>query len=75
MLRNVLARQLPIDAGLLAGVLEAAGIEGDRRPQALTVDEWIGLLAALRSAGFRWPGEREGRRGAEQPGGGAADGP
>ena len=59
MLKNVLARQLPIDAGRLAAVLDTTRIDGVRRPQSLSVGEWIGLLHALREAGFRWPDERE----------------
>lgn len=57
MLRNVLARQLragPDGAtGPLVGqarvdtALEAAGITGDRRPQTLSVDDWVRLLEAL----------------------------
>ena len=57
MLRNVLARQLragPDGAtGPLVGqarvdaALEAAGIAGDRRPQTLSVEDW---LAAPRGA-------------------------
>ena len=57
MLRNVLARQLragPDGAtGPLVGqlrvdaALQASGIEGDRRPQTLSVDDWVRLLEAL----------------------------
>jgi 16S rRNA (adenine1518-N6/adenine1519-N6)-dimethyltransferase len=57
MLRNVLARQLRsgIDGatGPLVGqarvdaALAAAGIAGDRRPQTLSVDDWVRLLEAL----------------------------
>jgi 16S rRNA (adenine1518-N6/adenine1519-N6)-dimethyltransferase len=57
MLRNVLARQLragPDGAtGPLVGqqrvdaALAAVGIQGDRRPQTLAVDDWIRLLEAL----------------------------
>ena len=57
MLRNVLARQLragPDGAtGPLVGqarvdaALAAVGIAGDRRPQTLSVADWIGLLEAL----------------------------
>jgi 16S rRNA (adenine1518-N6/adenine1519-N6)-dimethyltransferase len=58
MLRNVLARQLRVGedraTGPLVGqarvdaALEAAGIAGDRRPQTLSVEDWLRLLAALR---------------------------
>ncbi len=47
MLRNVLVRQLPIRAPVLEAVLDACGIAGDRRPQTLSVGEWLALLAAL----------------------------
>jgi 16S rRNA A1518/A1519 N6-dimethyltransferase RsmA/KsgA/DIM1 with predicted DNA glycosylase/AP lyase activity len=57
MLRNVLARQLrsgPDGAtGPLVGqvrvdaALAAVGITGDRRPQTLSVEDWLRLLDAL----------------------------
>lgn len=57
MLRNVLARQLHrgLDgaSGPLVGqagvdaALAAAGIAGDRRPQTLSVDDWLRLLEAF----------------------------
>jgi 16S rRNA (adenine1518-N6/adenine1519-N6)-dimethyltransferase len=57
MLRNVLARQLRAGpdraTGALVGqarvdaALETAGIAGDRRPQTLSVDDWLRLLEAL----------------------------
>jgi 16S rRNA (adenine1518-N6/adenine1519-N6)-dimethyltransferase len=60
MLRNVLARQLragPDGAtGPLLGqervdaALDAAGIAGDRRPQTLSVDDWLRLLDTVRPA-------------------------
>jgi 16S rRNA (adenine1518-N6/adenine1519-N6)-dimethyltransferase len=46
-LRNVLARQLPMEQAALVGVLERAGIDPDRRPQTLSVSEWIALRAEL----------------------------
>jgi 16S rRNA (adenine1518-N6/adenine1519-N6)-dimethyltransferase len=48
MLRNVLARQLPYDAARIEAGLAAAGIADDRRPQTLSVAEWLALLDALR---------------------------
>jgi len=58
MLRNVLARQLRAGSdgatGPLVGqvrvdgALAAAGIAGDRRPQTLSVEDWLRLLEALR---------------------------
>jgi 16S rRNA (adenine1518-N6/adenine1519-N6)-dimethyltransferase len=60
MLRNVLARQLHAGedgaTGPLVGqarvdaALAAVGIAGDRRPQTLSVDDWLRLLAAFRPA-------------------------
>jgi len=57
MLRNVLARQLHAGedgaTGPLVGqarvdaALAAAGIAGDRRPQTLSVEDWLRLLKAL----------------------------
>jgi 16S rRNA (adenine1518-N6/adenine1519-N6)-dimethyltransferase len=57
MLRNVLARQLHRGSdgasGPLVGqagvdaALAAAGIAGDRRPQTLSVDDWLHLLEAF----------------------------
>src|SRR5258706_2130703 len=49
MLRNVLARQLPHlgTGGRLDEALATAGIEGDRRPQTLSVDDWLRLFELL----------------------------
>ncbi len=57
MLRNVLARQLRDGADGATGAqvgqvrvdaaLAAAGIAGDRRPQTLSVDDWLRLLEAF----------------------------
>ncbi len=47
MLHNVLARQLPLEPGVVGRALEAAGIDPDRRPQTLSVAEWIRLHEAL----------------------------
>jgi 16S rRNA (adenine1518-N6/adenine1519-N6)-dimethyltransferase len=47
MLRNVLSRQLPHLGERLDAALAAVGIAGDRRPQTLSVGEWIALLDAL----------------------------
>ncbi len=47
MLHNVLPRQLPVPADAVRAALDAAGIDGERRPQSLDVGEWIGLLGAL----------------------------
>jgi 16S rRNA (adenine1518-N6/adenine1519-N6)-dimethyltransferase len=47
MLHNVLARQLPVDAGRVDAALAEAGIAPDRRPQTLAVGEWLALREAL----------------------------
>ena len=47
MLHNVLARQLPVDAGRVDAALATAGIASDRRPQTLAVGEWLALLEAM----------------------------
>jgi 16S rRNA (adenine1518-N6/adenine1519-N6)-dimethyltransferase len=47
MIHNVLARQLPIDAGRVAAALAAVRIEPNRRPQTLAVGEWLALREAL----------------------------
>ena len=59
MIHNVLARQLPIDAGRVTAALAAARIEPDRRPQTLAVGEWLALREAIGPIG---PDAR-GRRG------------
>ena len=58
MIHNVLARQLPVDAGRVAAALDTAGIAPDRRPQTLAVGEWLVLREALGSIGP----DRRGRR-------------
>jgi 16S rRNA (adenine1518-N6/adenine1519-N6)-dimethyltransferase len=57
MIRNVLGRQLragedgasgpPLGQARVDQALAAAGIAGDRRPQTLSVDDWLRLLDAL----------------------------
>jgi 16S rRNA (adenine1518-N6/adenine1519-N6)-dimethyltransferase len=49
MLHNVLTRQLPFPGDVVTTALAAVGIAGDRRPQTLSVGEWLALLAALPS--------------------------
>jgi 16S rRNA (adenine1518-N6/adenine1519-N6)-dimethyltransferase len=46
-LHNVLARQLPISGTEAARALAAAEIDGGRRPQTLSVDEWLALRIAI----------------------------
>jgi len=48
MIHNVLARQLPgLDRERVDRGLAACGIAADRRPQTLSVEEWLALRAAL----------------------------
>lgn len=48
MLHNVLPRQLPrVGRERFERALAAAGIAADRRPQTLSVDEWLRLAAVL----------------------------
>ena len=46
-LHNVLARQLPFSGAEVTAALHAAGIDGDRRPQTLSVEEWLALRVAI----------------------------
>ena len=59
MIHNVLARQLPVDAGRVAAALATAGIDPDRRPQTLAVGEWLVLREALGPLGSDRRGRRE----------------
>jgi 16S rRNA (adenine1518-N6/adenine1519-N6)-dimethyltransferase len=61
MIHNVLARQLPVDAGRVAAALATAGIAPDRRPQTLAIGEWLALREALGPLGS----DRRGRRASE----------
>jgi 16S rRNA (adenine1518-N6/adenine1519-N6)-dimethyltransferase len=47
MVHNVLSRQLPVDGTRVQAALEAAGIAPDRRPQTLSVEDWLALFRAL----------------------------
>ena len=47
MLHNVLVRQLRIEPARIGAALTAAGIDPDRRPQTVSVEEWLTLRAAL----------------------------
>ena len=62
MLHNVLARQLPVDAGRVDAALETAGIAPDRRPQTLAVGEWLALAEALGPIGPDQRGRRAERQ-------------
>jgi 16S rRNA (adenine1518-N6/adenine1519-N6)-dimethyltransferase len=46
-LHNVLARQLTLSGSEVTAALDAAGIDGDRRPQTLSVEEWLALRIAI----------------------------
>jgi 16S rRNA (adenine1518-N6/adenine1519-N6)-dimethyltransferase len=61
MLHNVLARQLPMEVTRLRAALDATGIDPDRRPQTVSVDEWLALLAVLGPL----PPDRRGHRTAD----------
>jgi 16S rRNA (adenine1518-N6/adenine1519-N6)-dimethyltransferase len=47
MLHNVLTRQLRVPPDQVLAALAAAGIAPDRRPQTVSVEEWLRLLAAM----------------------------
>jgi 16S rRNA (adenine1518-N6/adenine1519-N6)-dimethyltransferase len=49
MLKNVLVRQLGRPATVIDAALTTVGIEADRRPQTLSVAEWIALRDAFRA--------------------------
>ena len=61
MLHNVLTRQLQLDPKHVQAALDAADIEGDRRPQTLDVGEWLRLKAVLGPL----PPDARGRRASE----------
>jgi 16S rRNA (adenine1518-N6/adenine1519-N6)-dimethyltransferase len=48
---NGLARELPVSREAVASALEACRVDGERRPQTLTVAEWACLASALEVAG------------------------
>ena len=62
MLHNVLARQLPLTPAQVTTALAAAGIDPDRRPQTLSVGEWLRLLEVLGPLGPDHRGRRAGDR-------------
>ena len=50
MLHNVLPRQLPnLGRERITAALQAVGIATDRRPQTLSVGDWLALAVALGS--------------------------
>jgi 16S rRNA (adenine1518-N6/adenine1519-N6)-dimethyltransferase len=46
-IHNGLSRELPLERDRVESALAACGVEPDRRPQTLTVDEWACLASAL----------------------------
>lgn len=57
MLHNVLVRQMPLPPDVVGRALVEAGIAPDRRPQTLSVGDWLRLAAALGPL----PADRRGR--------------
>jgi 16S rRNA (adenine1518-N6/adenine1519-N6)-dimethyltransferase len=49
-IHNALGRELPVDAAALAAALNGCAIDGERRPQTLTIEEWACLSEALGGA-------------------------
>ncbi len=58
-LHNGLGRELPLPPGALEGALASCGIDPERRPQTLSVDEWACLARRLAP---RLGDDRRGRR-------------
>jgi 16S rRNA (adenine1518-N6/adenine1519-N6)-dimethyltransferase len=72
MLHNVLRRQLPVPPERVDAALATVGIDPDRRPQTLSVAEWIALREALGPIGE----DTRGRRGTDRaPAGDTGTGP
>jgi 16S rRNA (adenine1518-N6/adenine1519-N6)-dimethyltransferase len=63
-LHNGLGRELPLPAGALDRALAACGIDPQRRPQTLSVDEWACLARHLAPV---LEADRRGRRQTEPP--------
>jgi 16S rRNA (adenine1518-N6/adenine1519-N6)-dimethyltransferase len=49
-IHNALGRELPVDPAALAAALNGCAIDGERRPQTLTIEEWACLSEALGGA-------------------------
>ncbi len=47
MIHNVLVRQLGLPVAAVDAALATAGIDRDRRPQTLSIEDWLALRAAL----------------------------
>jgi 16S rRNA (adenine1518-N6/adenine1519-N6)-dimethyltransferase len=67
MLHNVLSRQLPIAPQRLAAALATAGIAPDRRPQTVSVGEWLALRTALGPIGPDQRGRSRSSAGTAEP--------
>jgi 16S rRNA (adenine1518-N6/adenine1519-N6)-dimethyltransferase len=48
---NGLSRELPVERGAVEEALDGCGVDGERRPQTLTVEEWACLAARLLQPG------------------------
>ncbi len=73
MVRNVLSRQLTaLGRDRIDAALEATGIVPDRRPQTLSVEEWLRLAETLGMIGDEWRADDS--RGPRQPDDGASRG-
>ena len=49
-IHNALGRELPVDAAALTAALDGCGIDGERRPQTLTIEEWACLAGTMAEA-------------------------
>ena len=49
-IHNALGRELPVDTETLAAALDGCAIDGERRPQTLSIEEWACLGEALGGA-------------------------
>jgi 16S rRNA (adenine1518-N6/adenine1519-N6)-dimethyltransferase len=65
-LRNVISRQLPVSGEDVHRALKAVGIDPDRRPQTLSVAEWLALRDAMGPLPGR-PRTEAGRTGTGRP--------
>jgi 16S rRNA (adenine1518-N6/adenine1519-N6)-dimethyltransferase len=55
-IHNGLSRELPVEREVAEAALVACGVDGERRPQTLSVDEWACLADHLRDAVSEAPG-------------------
>ena len=68
MIHNVLTRQLPLPAARVEAALATVGIAPTRRPQTVSVGEWLALRAALGPIGPDRRGRRHPHGPDEEPG-------